>query len=77
MRDRQREGRREGIQGKCSGKVASSPAGNNTALKDIIGFEPFLILHKQVFGAVSLRGWVIAYRRLEGTLHLHLRALSP
>jgi len=67
----------EGMHGKCSGKVASLPAVNDTALKEIIGFKRFLILHKQFFGDVSPRGWVIASRRLEGTLHLHLRALSP
>jgi len=44
MRDRQWE--REGMHGKCSGKVASLPTGNDTALKYIIGFKPFFMMKK-------------------------------
>jgi hypothetical protein len=64
------------MHGKCSGKVASLPTGNDTALKDI-GFKHFFMLKKQLFGVASPCGWVIASRRLEGTLRLHLTALYP
>jgi hypothetical protein len=42
------------MHGKCSGKVASLPTGNDTALKDIIGFK--LFFHVEEAG---LRGCLV------------------